>query len=262
MSTEANATKTSSPSTDAGAVQYELSDGIATIRIDDGKRNALSPAILTSLYAALDRAEKDRAIVILTGRVGVFSAGFHLGVLRGGNPARALGMLRKGYRLPARLLSFPYPVVVACNGHCFAMGAFLLLSADHAIGTAGDFQIAVNEVAIGLPMPRVGAAMLAHRLSPAVYQRTVTVAAHSTPEQAKDAGFFDELAAPEDLEATARARAESFKALDMPAHRISKRRIRGGLIRRLRFSLPLDLFDAVLVGLRGARKGRKKNGVS
>ncbi len=60
------------------SVQYSLHDQVATIRIDDGKRNALSLQVLHEIYQALDRAESDRAIVVLTGRESVFSAGFDL----------------------------------------------------------------------------------------------------------------------------------------------------------------------------------------
>jgi len=62
------------------SVQYELNGDIATITIDDGKRNALSPAVLAGIYRALDQAERDNAIVIITGREDVFSAGFDLKV--------------------------------------------------------------------------------------------------------------------------------------------------------------------------------------
>src|SRR4030088_1647422 len=68
-------------------VLYQLRDSIATITMDDGKVNVLSPQMLTELNEALDRAEADRAVVMLTGRPGVFSAGFDLTVLRaGGSP--------------------------------------------------------------------------------------------------------------------------------------------------------------------------------
>ena len=40
-------------------VHYSVQDNIATIRIDDGKRNALSPAVLRELHQALDQAESD-----------------------------------------------------------------------------------------------------------------------------------------------------------------------------------------------------------
>lgn len=234
------------------AVQYGLADTIATIRIDDGKRNALSPSVLREIYAALDRAEADKATVILTGRESVFSAGFDLNVMKTGG-RKALGMLRLGYALTARVLAYPHPVIVACNGHCLAMGAFLMLSADYIVGTRGDFRIAANEVAIGLPMPRVAAAMLEHRLTPAAYQRAVVLSEYFGTEAALQAGFFDELVDPADLQDRSAALAKEFTSLFPHAHRISKRRIRKTLLRRIRRRLPLDLAEAVLVGMRGRR---------
>ena len=41
-----------------------------------------------------------------------------------------------------------------------------MLSADYVIGSRGDFKTAANEVAIGLTMPRVAAAMLHHTIGP------------------------------------------------------------------------------------------------
>ena len=234
-------------------VQYAVRDGVATIRMDDSKRNALSPAILRGLYRAFDRAEADGATVILTGRESVFSAGFDLKVMNRGGP-QALNMLRLGYALTARVMAYPHPVVAACNGHCFAMGVFLMLSADHVIGSRGEFTISANEVAIGMTMPRVAAATLRQRLAPAAYQRAVTLAEHFDVDAALDAGFFDETVEPADLMEQARARAAAFQELDPWAHRRSKRRIRRKTIRRIRFALPLDLVDAVLTGIRRARR--------
>jgi enoyl-CoA hydratase len=233
-------------------VQYNLEGRLATVRIDDGKRNALSPQVLREIYAALDRAESDRAIVIMTGRESVFSAGFDLKVMKRGG-VNAIRMLRSGYALTARVMAYPYPVIAACNGHSFAMGVFLMLSADYVIGSRGDFNISANEVAIGLTMPRVAAAMLRHRLDPAAFQRAVTLSEYFDPESALNAGFFDELVDPEELMVRAEAHAAKLEKLDARAHAASKRRIRAALIRRIRFSIPLDLFDAMLMGLRGAR---------
>ena len=233
-------------------VQYSLEGRIAIVRIDDGKRNALSPQVLGEIYEALDRARSDRAVVILTGRESVFSAGFDLNVMKRGG-VNAIRMLRSGYALTARVLSYPHPVIAACNGHSFAMGVFLMLSADYVIGSRGDFSISANEVAIGLTMPRVAAAMLKHRLDPAAYQRAVTLSEYFDPESALSAGLFDELVNREELMARARAHAEKLEKLDARAHAASKRRIRAALIRRIRFSIPLDLFDAMMMGLRGAR---------
>lgn len=236
----------------SNSVHYNLDGRVATIRIDDGKRNALAPEVLREIYAALDRAESDRAAIIITGRESVFSAGFDLKVMKRGG-VKAIGMLRSGYALTARVMAYPHPVIAACNGHSFAMGVFLMLSADYVIGSRGDFRISANEVAIGLTMPRVAAAVLKHRLDPAAYQRAVTLSEEFNPEAALDAGFFDELVNPDDLKVRAEALADTFAALDERAHAASKRRIRAAVIRRIRSGLPLDLFDAMMMGVRGAR---------
>ena len=235
------------------SVHYSEQEGIATIRIDDGKRNALAPVVLREIYAAFDRAEADRATVILTGRDEVFSAGFDLKVMNRGG-AKAIGMLRQGYKLPARVMAYPYPVVAACNGHSMAMGVFLMLSADYIVGSQGEFKISANEVAIGMTMPRVAAAVMRNRLTPAAFQRAVTLAEYFDPESAMHAGFFDELVMPDELMPRATALAQQFSELDMPAHKASKRQERAALIRRIRRTVPLDLVSAALQGMRRSRK--------
>ena len=231
------------------AISYNLDNGIATIRIDDGKRNALSPGVLREIYRAFDQAEADDAIVVLTGREDVFSAGFDLKVMQRGG-SEALTMLRLGYGLTARVLAYPRPVIAACNGHVLAMGVFLMLSADYVCGSRGDYKIAANEVAIGMTMPRVAAAVLHHRLTPAAYQRAVVLSEYFDVESALTAGFFDSVAAPESVLEQALVRAEKMKSLDATAHTRSKRRIRKQLLREIRIGVWLDLLDAVLVGMR------------
>lgn len=170
---------------------------------------------------------------------------------RGG--AEAIGMLRSGFALTARVLAFPNPVVAACNGHSLAMGVFLMLSADYVIGSRGAFKIAANEVSIGMVMPRVAAAMLKHRLNPAAYQRAVTLSEYFDPDEALDAGFFDELVDPDELQTRAETCAALFTGLDSHAHTVTKRRIRARLIRKIRWSVPLDLLSAILMGVRRGR---------
>ena len=102
-------------------VTYQLVDGTAMIVMDDGKANALSLEMLSALNQALDRAASDGAVVVLTGRQGIFSGGFDLKVLGAGGPDAAV-MLEQGFLLALRLLEHPAPVIIACNGHAVAMG--------------------------------------------------------------------------------------------------------------------------------------------
>ena len=231
-------------------VRYALNDGIATLTLDDGKRNALSPDMIAAVNEAFDQAARDNAGIVLTGREDVFSAGFDLKVMKKGGGA-ALGMLAAGYALPAKVLNHPLPVVTACNGHVLAMGLFTMLASDYIIGRRGDFRVAANEVAIGMVMPRIAAAMLEHRLTPAAYQRAVTLAEYFDVETAGKVGFFDELADDGDVLSRATAKAQELKQLHAPSHSTSKRRIRRRLTGRLRRGRRLDMLDAALLGLRG-----------
>ncbi|MEM7412417.1 MAG: crotonase/enoyl-CoA hydratase family protein [Myxococcota bacterium] len=220
-------------------VDYAQTNGIATIAMDDGKANAMSPAMLAELNAALDRAEKEAAVVVLTGRSGLFSAGFDLGVLRaGGDPA--LGMLRGGFELAERLLSFPIPTVAACGGHAIAMGAFLLLSCDVRIGSAGAHRLSANEVAIGLTMPLPAVAVLQYKLTPAAADRAIATAADFRPDEALAAGFLDQVVPPDALAAVCRETATRLASLHRDAHHASKLRARVSTLEALRAGVEAD----------------------
>ncbi len=221
-------------------VTYQLEGSIATITMDDGKVNALSLRMLSEVGAALDRAAADRAVVVLSGRQGVFSAGFDLQVLRAGGPD-ALAMVRGGFEMAERLLSFPRPVVVACTGHAVAMGLFLLLSGDYRVGTAGPYKLAANEVAIGLTMPWAGVEICRQRLTPACFNRAVILAEPFAPDDhALHGGFLDRVVDAGDLETTVRTAAAALARLDMNAHAASKLRARDHALKALRAAIESD----------------------
>ena len=221
-------------------VTYELDGPIATITIDDGKVNVLSPAMFRQLNGAFDRAAADGAVVVLRGREGVFSAGFDLKVLRAGGPD-ASALVRSGFELAERVLSFPTPVVVACPGHAVAMGLFLLLSGDYRIGAAGPYRIVANEVAIGLTMPFAAVEICRHRLSPAVYDRAVGLAEPFEPATAVEAGVLDRVVDAAELDDTARATAVALATLDLAAHAATKLRARGPALAAIRAGIDAEL---------------------
>ncbi|WP_231877386.1 enoyl-CoA hydratase-related protein, partial [Oleiphilus sp. HI0043] len=59
-------------------VQFELQDKVATIKIQNGKVNAISHQVIAELNEALDHAEETGAVVIITGQEGIFSGGYDL----------------------------------------------------------------------------------------------------------------------------------------------------------------------------------------
>ncbi len=219
----------------AELVQYTFKDAVALIRLDDGKANALSHALLDASHAALDRAAKDEAgAVALVGRPGRFSAGFDLSVMRQG-PEEVAGLVRKGAELAIRLFEWPSPVVLGVTGHALAMGAVLLLTADERIGADGAFKIGLNEVAIGMTLPQFALDLARERLSKRHLYRATSGAEIYPPRQALDAGFLDCVVEPEAVQDETIRRASALGAtLDGPAHRNTKRALRCAVLEQLR----------------------------
>jgi enoyl-CoA hydratase len=217
-------------------VTYALDRGVATIRMDDGKANALSISMLSALHSAFGQAEDDGAIVVLTGREGTFSGGFHLPTLRGSGPDRGK-MLRSGFDLAVRILTFPMPVVIACPGNAVAQAAILLLCADERIGATGPYKITMNEVLIGLIVARSMIEIGRYRLTPSQLHRTFALAEVYSPEAAVHAGFLDRVVPAGDVLAVAQDTAQRFTSFDRKAHAATKARLREDMLSRLRASI-------------------------
>ena len=220
-------------------VSYSFADGVATLTLANGKVNAISPTVITDFNVALDQAEADQAVVILTGQTGILSGGYDLKVMVS-SPQAARDLVAAGSTLARRMLAHPQPVIVACPGHAVAKGAFLLLSADYRIGVEGAFQIGLNEVKIGMTLHHVGIALARDRLSPAIFQRSVNNAEMFNPQGALQAGFFDQVVSAQDLMDTAHTVAQQLKQLNMTAHKNTKRKVRKALLDALDAAIETD----------------------
>ncbi len=215
-------------------VHYNTKDSIAVIRMDDGKVNALGPTMQQALNDAIDRAEADNAgALVITGNHRVFSGGFDLKILTSGEVQPAIDMLRGGFELAYRLLSFPKPVVMACTGHAIAMGAFLLSAGDHRVA-AHAYNIQANEVAIGMVIPYAAMEIMKLRLTPSAYQQASGLAKTFFGETALAAGFVDEIVLPEMVIDRAAEAAREFAGLHQRAHAATKLRARADALAAIR----------------------------
>ncbi|MVW76038.1 crotonase/enoyl-CoA hydratase family protein [Pseudomonas xionganensis] len=220
-------------------ISYQLEDGIATLTLSNGKVNAISPDVITAFNAALDRAEQDKAIVIITGQPGILSGGYDLKVMTSG-PQNAINLVAAGSSLARRMLAHPFPIIVACPGHAVAKGAFILLSSDYRIGVEGAFSIGLNEVQIGMTMHHAGIELARDRLRKSAFHRSVINGEMFDPQGAVDAGFLDKVVPAEQLLATAQAVAQQMKKINMTAHKNTKLKVRKGLLEALDQAIELD----------------------
>ena len=220
-------------------ISYHLEDGIATLTLSNGKVNAISPDVIAAFNQALDQAVTDRAIVIITGQPGILSGGYDLKVMTAG-PKEAVSLVTAGSTLSRRLLSHPFPVIVACPGHAVAKGAFLLLSADYRIGVDGAFSIGLNEVQIDMTMHHAGIELARDRLRKSAFHRSVINGEMFDPQNAVDAGFLDKVVPVGELQAAALAAARQLKKINMTAHKNTKLKVRKALLEALDDAIILD----------------------
>jgi enoyl-CoA hydratase len=221
-------------------VHYQLEGTTAVVQMDDGKANALSDVMIAQLGKALALAESEAHAVVLAGRPDRFCAGFDLKVMMS-SPEAATALVRSGADLLMRLYGSPLPIVAACTGHAVAGGALVLLSSDVRIGAAGAFRIGLNEVSIGLPVPRLAMELARDRLARTELGRATLGARMYTPEEAARVGFLDEVTAASEVLARAREEAARLGAYSRMAYRGTKRRLRRATIDHILSSLEEDL---------------------
>jgi len=226
------------------AVTFESAGDVAILRIDDGKANALSHALLGQINSALDQAEEAGQAVLMLGRPGKFCAGFDLSVMQGGGPSAAVEMVKAGAVLGLRLARFPAPVVIGATGHALAMGAVLLCTVDTRIGALGAFKLGFNEVAIGMTTPIFLLEMARARMSKRHFYRAVVQSEIYSPEAAVDAGLLDQVVAPEALEETARAEVEKLAKLPRKAYVNSRALVHAATLAHIEATLDADLQKA------------------
>ncbi len=222
-------------------VTYARSGPVSTVVMDDGKANVMSLAMLNALHAAFDQAERDKTVPILKARGRHFSGGFDLNVFAKGSAEEQYQMLKAGAELALRILSFPFPVVAACQGNAFPMGAFLIMASDHRLAAEGNYRIGMNEVAIGLTVPRFAIEIARQRLTPAYFSRAVMTAEMFGPVEAVTAGFVDRAVPADTLERCAEEAARALSTLDMAAHAATKARARGAVISLIRAAIDEDI---------------------
>ena len=225
------------------SVTLERHGDVAVITLDDGKANALSPEVIAGVNASLDGLDTtDPAIraVVLAGREGMFSGGFDLKVMRGGDLAAIGELVTSGGELVLRLLASGRPVVLACTGHAIAAGALLGLGAHFRVGAEGDFRIGLIETAIGMVLPDWAVVVAEERLSRNQLQRALVEARVYNPLEAKDAGFLDVVVPPDQVVKVATEEAARLGALDPGAYAGNNAKLRGPCIARLTAALAKD----------------------
>ena len=212
-------------------------DDVSIITLDDGKANVFSANMSNTINALLDEVPDDKGSLLFTGRPGLFSAGFDLKTISGGDSKAALEMTTAGFKLLSRIYSFPRPVIAASSGHAIALGAFLLCCADYRLGAAGNFIVQANETRNGMAIPTPILEISKSRILKNHWYRAILNAEAYPISDSVDAGYIDEVVDPDELMPKSLEVAKDLATLSHPHYKLTKDLDQQAVLKRINDSI-------------------------
>ena len=197
-------------------------DDISIITLDDGKANVFSPKMIQDVNECLDKVPTESGALIITGRDGMFSAGFDLKIISSGDIQATMDMSLSGFKLLSRIFSFPRPVLAACSGHGIALGTFLLCCCDYRIGVKGDYMIGANEMRTNMVIPIPILELISHRVTASHKYRAILGAEMYSIQDGVEAGLIDEIVDSKDLMEAAMLKAKDLASMGHPSYTLTK----------------------------------------
>jgi len=199
-----------------------IENDISIITLDDGKANVFSPKMIQDVNDCLDQVPTQKGALIITGRDGMFSAGFDLKIISAGEMSAITEMTTNGFKLLSRIFSFPRPVLGACSGHGIALGTFLLCCCDYRIGVKGEFMIGANEMRTNMVIPTPILELIKFRVSNGHKYRAILGAEMYLIEDGIEAGLIDEVVEPENLMEASMHKIKDLASMGHPSYTLTK----------------------------------------
>jgi enoyl-CoA hydratase len=195
-------------------------DGVAVVRLDHGKVNALDLELLDALVGAM--GELADVPVVLTGTGKVFSAGVDLRRVVDGGPAYVAEFLPRLSAAFLAVFDHPRPTVAAVNGHAIAGGCVLAGACDIRLMSGGS--LGLTELLVGVPFPVAALEIVRFAAGPAAAMLALT-GRTITPDTACRIGLMSAVVEPDGLIDEALRRAWALGALPADAYALTKEQL-------------------------------------
>jgi enoyl-CoA hydratase/carnithine racemase len=222
-------------------VRLEVEGGVATLRIDRPKMNALNAQVQEEIRAAAaECADRDdiKAVVVYGGEK-VFAAGAdvkEMADMSYTDMVRRSGGLQSAFTAVAKI---PKPVVAAVNGYALGGGCELAMCADIRVA-AEDAVLGQPETLLGIIPGAGGTQRLTRLVGPARAKDLVFTGRFVKAEEALAIGLVDRVVPADQVYAEATAWAGQFAGAASYALRAAKESIDRGLETDLETGLEIE----------------------
>jgi enoyl-CoA hydratase len=232
------ATESETASADDLVLVERRSDGVAVVRINHGKANTLSTAVLVRLTERLAELHHDLpGAVVITGEGRMFAAGAEISEFGGPDEAAAIGA-----QFVATLDAvdrFPRVVIAAVNGFALGGGCELALACDLRVA-ADSARLGQPEILLGIIPGGGGTQRLARLVGPARAKDLILTGRQVRADEALAMGLVDQVVPAEELLDSALARAATLAAGPVAAHALALAAIDEGLDASLAEGLAIE----------------------
>jgi enoyl-CoA hydratase/carnithine racemase len=220
-------------------------DGVAVIRLDNGKLNTISTALLARLSEVCAELAADLpGAIVVTGNDRSFAAGAEIAEFGGPDEARTIGAAF--HDAFDALAALPRVKIAAVAGYALGGGCELALACDLRIA-AENARFGQPEILLGIIPGGGGTQRLARLVGPARAKDLILSGRQLRAAEALAIGLVDEVVPGEELAERAQARAAAFAAGPLQAQALALRAIEEGLDGPLSAGLALEreLFSEV-----------------
>ncbi|HET6775215.1 MAG TPA: enoyl-CoA hydratase-related protein [Acidimicrobiales bacterium] len=213
-------------------------DGVAVVRLDNPKVNALSTEVLRQIEAVAGELTADPpGAVVVTGGDRLFAAGADIGEFGGPDEARQVG--GAFVRAHDAVAAIPRCVIAAVSGFALGGGCELALACDLRIASE-KARFGQPEVLLGVIPGGGGTQRLARLVGPSRAKDLILTGRQVRADEALRIGLVDEVVAHDELHDRALALAAELARGAVVAHGLAKRAIDEGLRGTLASGIALE----------------------
>ena len=238
-------------------VSIDVTDGVAVLRLDRPKMNAISLQVQADLReAAAELTERDdvRAVVVWGGER-VFAAGNDVKEMAEVSYAEMVRIADSASSATTAIARIPKPVIAAVNGYALGGGCELALAADLRFA-AEDAVFGQPEVLLGIIPGAGGTQRLSRLVGPSTAKDLIFTGRFVKADEALAIGLVDRVVPAADVYTEAVAWAKQFTGAASYALRAAKEAIDQGLEVDLATGLEIEKVRfAAVFGTEDARNG-------
>ena len=212
-------------------------DGVAVVRLDNGKVNALSIALLGQLRAAAEGLTEDPpGAVVITGSERMFAAGADIAEF--GGPAEAATVGTAFVEALNAVAAIPRATIAGVAGYALGGGCELALACDFRVADARA-RFGQPEILLGIIPGGGGTQRLARLVGPSRAKELCLTGRQVKADEALAIGLADEVVDGDPMERALALAAEVARG-PLVAQAITKRVVDGGLSLSLADGLALE----------------------